>query len=66
MYIQYRPPEKAKFIGYLDNSLNKSNISKIQEFYLMGNFNIINLLSGNKMLLDEKYYESYSQAPAVI
>ena len=47
----YWPPDKPRFIEYLDNSLNESNISNIQEYYLMGEFNV-NLLSGNEMLLD--------------
>ena len=36
----YRPPDKSEFIEYFDNSLKESCISYIQEFYLMGDFNI--------------------------
>ena len=56
----YWPPDKPRFIEYLDNSLNESNISNIQEYYLMGEFNV-NLLSGNEMLLDKQYCDSYSR-----
>ena len=31
----------------------------------MGDFNV-NLLSGNKMLLDKQYYDFYSQAPPLV
>ena len=46
--VLYRLPDKPE----LDNSLKESNILNIQECYWMGDFNI-NLLSGNKMLLDK-------------
>ena len=48
--VLYRPPGKRRFIEYLDNSLKESDISNIQEPYLVSHFNV-NLLSGNKMLL---------------
>ena len=63
--VLYRPPGKPKFIEYLDNSLKESDISNIQERYLMSHFNV-NLLSGNKMLLVKKYYDSYSQASPLV
>ena len=44
-------------IEHLDNSLKESDISNIQECYLMGNFNV-NFLRGNKILLENQYYNS--------
>ena len=61
----YQPPDKPRFIEYLENSLKESNIYNIQECYLTGNFNV-NLLSRNKMLLDKQYYESYRQVPSFV
>ena len=69
--VLYQPPDKPRFIEYLEYSLKESiisninNISNIQECYLMGDFNV-NLLSGNKMLLDKQYCDSYTQAPPLI
>ena len=60
--VLYRSPYKLEFIEHLYNSLRESNISNIQEFYLMGDFNII-LLKENKMLLDKQYFDSHDQAP---
>ena len=61
--VLYRPPDKPRFIEYLDNSLKESNISNIQECYLMDDFNV-NLFSGSKMLLDKQYYDSYNKVSA--
>ena len=63
--VSYRLPDKLRLIEYLDNSLKESNISNIQECYLIGDFNV-NLLRGNKMLLDKQYYDSYSQASPLV
>ena len=52
--VLYPPPDKPKFVEYLDNSLKECNISNTQECYLMVDFNI-KLLRGNKMLLDKQY-----------
>ena len=62
--VLHRPPEKPDFIEHLNNSLKESNISNNQECYLIGDFNA-NLLSGNKMILEKQYSDSYSQAPIV-
>ena len=62
--VLYRPPDEADFIEHLNKSLKESNISNIQECYLIGDFNV-NLLSGNKMLLKKQYSDSYSQAPPI-
>ena len=61
----YRPPEKPDFIEHLNNSVKESNISHIQECYLIGNFNV-NLLSENKMLMEEQYSASYSQVSLIV
>ena len=61
----YQPPDKSGFIEHFDNSLKESCISYIKEFYLMGDFNI-NMWSGDTMLLDKQYYDSYSQAPHLV
>ena len=61
----YQLPDKPGFIEYVDNSLKESSISNIQECYLMVDFNVT-LLSGNRMLLDEKYSDSCSQAPPLV
>ena len=63
--VLHWPPDKPRFIKYLDNSLKESNISNIQKEYLTSDFNI-DLLYGNKMLPDKQYYEFYSQAPPLI
>ena len=63
--VLHRLSDKPRLTEYLDYSLKESNISNIQECYLIGDFNI-NLLSGNKMLLDKQYNNSYSQAPPLI
>ena len=56
----HRPSDKPGFIEYLQNSLKESNIFNIQKYCLKGDFNI-NLLRGSSMLLDNKYYHSFSQ-----
>ena len=63
--VLYRRPEKPDFIEHLDNSLNESNISNTQECYLIGDFNV-NLLSGNKMILEKQYSDSYNQGPPIV
>ena len=52
--VLHRPPEKPRFIEYLDNFLKESNIFNIQECYLMCD------------LLDKQYYDSYSQASPLV
>ena len=44
IHVLYRPPGEPRLIEYLDNSLEKSNISNVQECYLLDVINI-NLLS---------------------
>ena len=51
----YRPPDKPGFTECLDQSLIESNISNIQECYLIGDFNVT-LLSRNNMLLEKQHY----------
>ena len=51
--VLYQPLDKPRFIEYFNNSLKESNISNIQECYLMSDLNVI-LLGGNKMLLDKR------------
>ena len=63
--VLYRPPDKSDFIEYLNNSLKESNIYDTQECYLVGDFNV-NLLSGNKMILEKQYSDSYIQAPPIV
>ena len=60
--LLYRLRETLGFKECLDNPLKESNIAKIQECYLMSEFQV-NLLRGNKMLLQKQYYDSYSHAP---
>ena len=50
----------ADFIEDLNSSLKESNSYNIQEFYLIGDFDV-NLLRGNKILLKQKYSDSYSE-----
>ena len=45
--------------------MKPSNISSIQEYYLIGELNI-NLLSGNETLLKKQRYVSYNHASALI
>ena len=59
--VLYRPRDKPDFIEHLNNSLKESNISNTQECYLIGDFNV-NLLSGNKMVMEKQDSDSYSQA----
>ena len=61
----YRPFDKLDFIEHLNNSLKESNISNNQECYLIGDFNV-NLLSGNKIILEKQYSDSYSQASPIV
>ena len=63
--VLYQPLNKPRFVDSLDNSLKESNISNIEERYLMDDFKV-NLLSRNKILLDKQYYDSYRQAPPLI
>ena len=56
----YRHPDKPDFIEHFNNS-KKRNISNTKECYLVGVFNV-NLLSGNKMILEKQYSDSYSLA----
>ena len=61
----YQPLDKPSFIEYLDSSIKERNISNIQKCYLMSGFNS-NLFSGNKMLPNKQFYDSYSQAPVLV
>ena len=63
--VLYRPSDKPDFIEHLNNSLKESNISNTQECYLISDFNV-NLLSGNDMILEKQYSDSYSQAPPIV
>ena len=62
--VLYKPPDKSYFTEHLNNSLKESNISNIQQCYLIGEFNV-NLSSGNKMLLKKQYSDTYSQVPPI-
>ena len=57
----HQPPDRPKFLEYLDNSLKESNISNMQ----VGDFNI-NLLRRHKMQLNKEYYDSYREAPPLL
>ena len=49
--VFYWPPAKPEFKECLNSSLKESSFSNIQEYYLIGD---VNLLSGNKILLKKK------------
>ena len=55
--VLYRPSYKPDFIEHLNNYLKESKISNTQECYLICDFNV-NLLSGNKMILEKQYSDS--------
>ena len=54
--VLYWPSEKPKFLEYPVSTKKESNISNIQECYLIDDFNT-NLLSENKILLDKQYHD---------
>ena len=53
MRVLKRLPDILEFMKYLDKSLKESNISNIQEFSLIINFNV-NLFSKNIMPVEKK------------
>ena len=62
--VLYRASDEPDFIEHLNNPWKESNISNTQECYLIDDFNV-NLLSGNKMISEKQYSDSYSQAPPI-
>ena len=62
--VLYRTPDKSDFIEHLNNSLKESNTCNTRECFLIGDFNV-NLMSGNKLVLEKQYSDPYSQASLI-